>query len=584
MGGSVSSGQSNDELIDNLVEGGLIKSQKIERVFRCVDRGLFFLPDFKDRAYRDLAWREGNIHISAPCVYTKVLENLELKENLSFLNIGSGTGYLSSMVGLILGSNGINHNVEIHKDLIVHAKERIREIVKNSIAFDDFEFCVPQFIHGDCMNINFNSEMLLYDRIYVGACVNQEQEQHITSLLKIGGILVMPSNDSLVKIIKLDENCLTKSSVMNVSFASLITSQIEKSHPNIPFSMPPINPFSLQEICRFKIRKSIRESIEIESPDYFDITREKSTFNKEKQMSFESSCISDTESLNEDEPTGRTNFPITRFERIFAPNGNNLPENSNNFEHQIRLMIYGHLLDAAHNSRQLVVNTNHALEESETNESLDELIPADNDSETESETSNSDNFLNDFNMSSQEETEHNDSRDSDLFDLFAENCRKAKSPVLVSSPVSSSNSSEEIGIDMPMTSKSLDQTSLSPESESSDEIDDGIDERAASLASIHPKNNNKIRIIKRKRNTSSGYSTSSNDFNSSLTEIAESSEISQSNSSENINNCELLKKSIDENTTVSNKNEIKVNLLREKILKLNVSTAMKNFLLYHRDF
>ena len=137
---------------------------------------------------------------------------------------------------------------------------------------------------------------------------------------------------------------------------------------------------------------------------------------------------------------------------------------------------------------------------------------------------------------------------------------------------------------MPMTSKSLDQTSLSPESESSDEIDDGIDERAASLASIHPKNNNKIRIIKRKRNTSSGYSTSSNDFNSSLTEIAESSEISQSNSSENINNCELLKKSIDENTTVSNKNEIKVNLLREKILKLNVSTAMKNFLLYHRDF
>lgn len=103
MGGSVSSGQSNDELIDNLVEGGLIKTNNIERVFRCIDRGTFFLTDFKERAYRDLAWREGNLHISAPCVYTKVMENLELKEGLTFLNIGSGTGYLSSMVGLVLG-------------------------------------------------------------------------------------------------------------------------------------------------------------------------------------------------------------------------------------------------------------------------------------------------------------------------------------------------------------------------------------------------------------------------------------------------------------------------------------------------
>jgi len=80
MGGSVSSGQCNDELVDNLVDGGLIKTNLIERVFRTVDRGLFFLPEFKERAYRDLAWKEGHIHISAPCVYTRVMENLELEK------------------------------------------------------------------------------------------------------------------------------------------------------------------------------------------------------------------------------------------------------------------------------------------------------------------------------------------------------------------------------------------------------------------------------------------------------------------------------------------------------------------------
>lgn len=61
MGGNVSSGQNNDELIDNLIESGLIKSNMVERVFRAVDRGIFYLPKFKHLAYRDLAWREGGL-------------------------------------------------------------------------------------------------------------------------------------------------------------------------------------------------------------------------------------------------------------------------------------------------------------------------------------------------------------------------------------------------------------------------------------------------------------------------------------------------------------------------------------------
>ncbi len=197
MGGSVSSGQNNDELIDNLVEGGLIKSQLIERVFRCVDRGDFFLPEARDRAYRDLAWRDGQFHISAPCVYTKVLDSLELTSNLAFLNIGSGTGYLSSMIGLILGPNGVNHNIEIHEALVKHANRRVSEFIKSSKLFDHFDFCVPEFVHGDCMNLTIRSGMMLYDRIYVGACCNQEQETFITGLLKNSGILLMPSGDSV---------------------------------------------------------------------------------------------------------------------------------------------------------------------------------------------------------------------------------------------------------------------------------------------------------------------------------------------------------------------------------------------------
>jgi len=103
MGGAVSAGQTNDELIDNLVEAEYIKSSDVEKVFRAVDRGDYYLPEHKDSAYKDLAWKNGNIHLSAPCIYAEVMESLQLKPGLSFLNLGSGTGYLSTLAGMMIG-------------------------------------------------------------------------------------------------------------------------------------------------------------------------------------------------------------------------------------------------------------------------------------------------------------------------------------------------------------------------------------------------------------------------------------------------------------------------------------------------
>ena len=126
MGGAVSAGEDNDDLIDNLKEAYYIRSDLVERAFRAIDRADYYLEDYRDNAYKvtlpacfwrpesslniivlcryqDLAWRHGNIHLSAPCIYSEVMEALDLHPGLSFLNMGSGTGYLSTMVGLILG-------------------------------------------------------------------------------------------------------------------------------------------------------------------------------------------------------------------------------------------------------------------------------------------------------------------------------------------------------------------------------------------------------------------------------------------------------------------------------------------------
>nr|CAD7592733.1 unnamed protein product [Timema genevievae] len=102
MGGAVSAGEDNDDLVDNLLEADYIKTACVERVFRSVDRAHYFTPEFRDNAYKDLAWKNGNLHLSAPCIYSEVMESLQLASGLSFLNLGSGTGYLSTMAGLIL--------------------------------------------------------------------------------------------------------------------------------------------------------------------------------------------------------------------------------------------------------------------------------------------------------------------------------------------------------------------------------------------------------------------------------------------------------------------------------------------------
>lgn len=148
MGGAVSTGQDNNDLIDNLLDADYIRTPIVERVFRAVDRAEYFLPDSRASAYKDLAWKSGNLHLSAPCVYSEVMEGLCLGPGMSFLSLGSGTGYLSTMAGLILGSNGVNHGIELHEDVITYANGKLTDFKKYSGAIDEFDFCEPKFLKG----------------------------------------------------------------------------------------------------------------------------------------------------------------------------------------------------------------------------------------------------------------------------------------------------------------------------------------------------------------------------------------------------------------------------------------------------
>lgn len=263
MGGAVSRGEDNDHLVDNLKEADYIKTEKVERVLRAVDRMHYYLEEDKDSAYKDLAWKNGNIHLSAPCIYSEVMEAIELEPGMSFLNLGSGTGYLSTLAGLILGGNGTNHGVELFQDVIEYAHKRLESFIKTVPSFDDFEFCEPQFVCGNCLLLPSG---YAYDRVYCGAACPSEHENYMKNLLKVGGILVMPLEDQLLQIKRTGQSEWESKGLLSVSFATLKDpTEDEKKNHRVVY-LPETNPRSLKDICRLKIRAIIREIVQKEHP------------------------------------------------------------------------------------------------------------------------------------------------------------------------------------------------------------------------------------------------------------------------------------------------------------------------------
>lgn len=260
MGGAVSAGEDNDDLIDNLKEAQYIRTEQVEQAFRAIDRGDYYLDSYRENAYKDLAWKNGNLHLSAPCIYSEVMEALRLRPGLSFLNMGSGTGYLSTMVGLILGPFGVNHGVELHKDVVEYAKERLEEFIKNSDSFDKFEFCEPKFVVGNCLELS--SDCHQYDRIYCGAGIQKDHENSMKILLKVGGILVVPIEDQLTQITRTGQTSWESKNILAVSFAPLVQQNHADGIKPESVELPPLSIRSLQDLARIYIRRALRSQIQ----------------------------------------------------------------------------------------------------------------------------------------------------------------------------------------------------------------------------------------------------------------------------------------------------------------------------------
>ncbi len=181
---------TNEELVEYLKRINAIKSKNIIKAFYEVDR-----KDFVNEKLQNLAYFEGalpivdNSTISQPSIIGEMLEMLELKPKLKIFEIGTGSGYSTTLLAKACEECEIT-SVEI--------KEKVYEIAKKNIAKYNVKV---NLILGDGKKC---CEGQRFDRILINASTKKEELGIFIERLKEDGFIVCPLNkggyDVLAKV------------------------------------------------------------------------------------------------------------------------------------------------------------------------------------------------------------------------------------------------------------------------------------------------------------------------------------------------------------------------------------------------
>uniref|UniRef100_U5EN57 Protein-L-isoaspartate O-methyltransferase n=1 Tax=Corethrella appendiculata TaxID=1370023 RepID=U5EN57_9DIPT len=186
-----SKGKNNEDLVNQLTEYGIIKDDNIAKCMKETDRKFYCASNHFP--YVDTPLRIGyGATISAPHMHAYALEllNDHIKSDSNILDVGSGSGYLTSCFARLLkskyGANATGNviGIEHHPDLVELGKKNInadepslQESGKVLIVKGDGRLGYP--------------EKAPYSAIHVGAAAN-ETPQALIEQLKPGGRLICP--------------------------------------------------------------------------------------------------------------------------------------------------------------------------------------------------------------------------------------------------------------------------------------------------------------------------------------------------------------------------------------------------------
>ena len=201
-------------------------------------------------------------------MYVTVLEAFDLQRGNSFLNVGSGSGYLSCLASYLLRGVGICHGVEISAAAVEHSKICTRTWMEQFFVDNGaFQSSSSQarylgseesirYVHGNCFDIDVLSTMnsCKYDRIYVGAGCPEKRKEFFFSMLADNGVLIIPIHEKnqMLRIKRYMGTIFSSTVISNVHFAPLTESVVVPRQLSLISTEPPKSAAVIPKLSNFE--------------------------------------------------------------------------------------------------------------------------------------------------------------------------------------------------------------------------------------------------------------------------------------------------------------------------------------------
>ena len=198
------------ELIFFLTHNNILKTKSIIEAFEKIDRKDFILKKYTNEAYNDYPLDIGsNQTISQPSTVAFMLELLSPKKGDKILDVGSGSGWTTALLGYIVGSEWKVCGIELIPDLVLFGRANLEKY--------DFKNVI---IYQATKDLGLKDKGP-FDKILVSASARDVPEE-LVNQLKVGGTMVIPIQDSIFRIFKKSRKQIEKEKIPGFIFVPLI--------------------------------------------------------------------------------------------------------------------------------------------------------------------------------------------------------------------------------------------------------------------------------------------------------------------------------------------------------------------------